>query len=68
MFAADPTRAFDDIRLGFGGVVVYSLLGTIGLPVQMSSVVFVVLFLVLMGCAWPLFRNAQPRHNQPERS
>ncbi|QFU81083.1 hypothetical protein [Natronorubrum aibiense] len=73
MFAADPTRAFDDIRLVFGGVVLCSLLGTTGLyfielPIQVSGVAFVVLLLGLMGCAWPLFRNAQPRHNRTERN
>ncbi|WP_255168990.1 hypothetical protein [Natrononativus amylolyticus] len=71
MFPANPTHGFEKVQLVAVGVVALAVGGTatlhwLGLPTGGTGVVFIVLFTVLMGLAWPLFTKFQPDHGQTE--
>lgn len=72
MIGADPTGAFSGVQAVVIGVVLLAVSGTLGLyllglPVEMSGAVFIVLFVVLMALGWSRFETVHPRYDRTDR-
>lgn len=71
MINADPTGAFGDVQLVVLALAVLAVLGTaglylLGLPLELSGIVFVVLFALLLAAGWSRIERAHPRHERTD--